>query len=45
VEANPSTTSIRSVAPYVIIAALVLTFLWFSVQNPSRQVAEISGII
>lgn len=44
-EANQSTTSIRSVAPYVIIAALVLTFLWFSVQNPSRQVAEISGVI
>jgi len=45
VEANQPAPSIRAVAPYVIIAALVLAFLWFSVQNPSRQVAEITGVI
>ncbi len=44
-EANQPAPSIRSVAPYVIIALIVLAFLWFSVQNPSRQVAEISGVI
>lgn len=44
-EANQPAPSIRAVAPYVIIAVIVLAFLWFSVQNPSRQVAEISGII
>ena len=35
----------RSVAPYVIIAAVVLALLWFSASNPSTQVGEISGII
>ncbi|TMH22837.1 MAG: hypothetical protein E6H63_18620 [Betaproteobacteria bacterium] len=44
-EANEHAPSIRSVAPYVIIGAIVLVFFWFSVQNPSRQVAEISGTI
>lgn len=44
-EANQPATSIRAVAPYIIIAAIVLAFLWFSVQNPSRQVAEISGVV
>lgn len=44
-EADQPTTPIRSVAPYVIIAAIVLAFLWTSVQNPSRQVAEMNGVI
>ena len=37
--------AIRAVAPYAIIAAVVLVFLWFSLKNPSSQVAEISGTI
>ncbi len=35
----------RSVAPYAVIAAVVLAFLWFSVSNPSTQIGEISGVI
>lgn len=42
-EANPR--SIRNAAPYVIIGAIILSFFWFSVRNPSKQVAELSGII
>jgi hypothetical protein len=45
VEANQHAPSIRSLAPYVIIGAIVVVFFWFSVQNPSRQVAEINGTI
>ena len=37
--------SIRNAAPYVIIAAIVVSFFWFSARNPSKQVAELSGII
>jgi hypothetical protein len=45
VEAKEHAPSIRSATPYVIIAAIVLSFLWFSVTNPSKQVAEMSGIV
>jgi len=44
VEANQR-APVRNATPYVIIAALVLPFLWFSVRNPSKQVAELSGVI
>ncbi len=44
-EAKERAPWIRSATPYVIIAALVLSSLWFSVRNPSKQVAEMSGII
>lgn len=44
-EANARAASIKNVTPYVIIAAIVLSFFWFSVKNPSKQVAEVSGII
>jgi hypothetical protein len=45
VEANERAGSIRNATPYVIIAVIVLSFLWFSVRNPSKQVAELSGVI
>lgn len=44
VEANQR-APVTNAIPYVIIAALVLSFLWFSVRNPSKQVAELSGIV
>jgi HAMP domain-containing protein len=44
VEANDR-AAIRAVAPYAIIGAIVLAFFWFSLRNPSSQVAEISGTI
>ena len=44
-EANQRPASIKNATPYAIIAAIVLSFLWFSVRNPSKQVAEISGTI
>jgi hypothetical protein len=45
VEANEPATTIKSVAPYALIAAIVLTFFWFSFKNPSKQVGELSGTI
>jgi hypothetical protein len=45
VEAHQPSASIKNATPYVIIAAIVLSFLWFSVRNPSKQVGEISGTI
>ncbi|HET7362499.1 MAG TPA: hypothetical protein VFJ70_02885 [Burkholderiales bacterium] len=44
-EANQPAATLRSLTPFAIIAAVVLSFLWFSVQNPSKQVAELSGVI
>ena len=44
-EADNRGATTRNVAPYVIVAAVVLAFIWFSARNPSTQVGEISGII
>ena len=43
-EANQP-ASIKNAAPYFIIAAIVVSFFWFSARNPSKQVAELSGVI
>jgi hypothetical protein len=45
VEANDRAARTRGVAPYAIIAAVVLAFVWLSVRSPSTQVGEIDGTI
>jgi hypothetical protein len=45
VELSDRAARARSVAPYAIIAAVVLAIIWFTASNPSTQVGEISGVI